>query len=374
MSQRTRGLALVALVAVAGFLPCRSLVAEPYLALRTGLKCAQCHVNRTGGGGRNAFGSAWAQTQLPMHTVGIRSRSLSDWVSIGLDLRAVGSWNANVGDGLEGAIPRTAVEIPEAQIQLEARLIDDRLAFYVDQTMGPERAFAREAFGIVERLPLNGYAKVGKFMLPYGWRIWDDGAFIREETGFTFLTPDIGVEIGIEPGPLSWFVAISNGSVGTSEGNSDKMITSSAMVTFPRFRFGASASHNSGEGLETNIVGAFGGVSVGPFSVLGEVDLLFDSFEADPSANQDGFLAFVEGNLLVRRGLNLKVTHGFHDPTASVRSAVTGTAEDQRARTRVGVEAFPISFVQVAAFYTRLDNAGEPNDIDRLTLELHFHF
>ena len=42
-----------------------SVVAEPYFALREGLKCASCHVSTSGGGMRNTFGAAWGQTTLP---------------------------------------------------------------------------------------------------------------------------------------------------------------------------------------------------------------------------------------------------------------------------------------------------------------------
>lgn len=340
--------------------------AEPYLAVRTGLKCSQCHVNRSGGGGRSDFGSAWAQTQLPMRTVGIRSRSLNDWVSIGFDLRALGSGTLNQ------TTPRTAFDISEAQIQVEARFIPNRLALYVDETIGPSSARAREAFALVERLPLNGYAKAGKFLLPYGWRLWDDEAFIRSVTGFSYSTPDLGVEVGIEQGPLSWVVAVTNGSVGTSESNNQKMITSSAVLVFPRFRVGASGSRNSGPDSRAEIVGAFGGFTVGPLTVLGEADFVFNSFAAQ--ADIDQFVAYVEGDLLVHKGVNVKATHGFHDPSASVRTSAMGFSEDQRARSRVGVEAFPVSFVQLSAFYTRLDNAGDADDVDRLSLEVHLHF
>lgn len=328
---------------------------EPYLALRTGLKCAQCHVNRTGGGGRNDFGSAWAQTVLPMRTVGIRNRALNDWVSIGLDLRVLGTGTVSQ------STPRTEIRIDETQLQLEARLIPNVLSFYVDERLGPGAATAREAFALVEGLPLNGYVKAGKFMLPFGWRLWDDDAFIRSETRFSYLFPDQGIEVGIEPGPLSLFVAVSNGTAG----DSDKQVTSSAVLVFPRFRFGASAArHSIGDGTR-EIVGGFGGFSVGPLTVLGEVDYISNSLRSTSDVNQ--LAAYVEANFLATKGLNVKVTYGYHDPDVDI-------SEDQGERARFGLEVFPVSFVQLSGFYTVIDLPDVTTDLDRISLELHLFF
>ncbi|MFQ5605139.1 MAG: hypothetical protein ACE5HS_17885, partial [bacterium] len=67
--------------------------AEPYLAIRTGFKCSQCHVNRTGGGKRTAFGVIYAQTRLYTKIIQSAKRSsffdgkLSNSVSIGANFR-----------------------------------------------------------------------------------------------------------------------------------------------------------------------------------------------------------------------------------------------------------------------------------------------
>jgi hypothetical protein len=295
---------------------------------------------------------------LPARTVAVRNRSLNDWVSIGVDLRTLATARVRRPSSAPG-LARTAVELNEAQLQLEARFIADRLALYVDETLGPGQALAREVFVLVERLPSNGYAKAGKFLLPYGWRLWDDEAYIRSVTGFTYKTPDIGVEVGIEPGPLSLFVALTNGSQGAPESNDGKMITSSAVLVYPRFRIGASAARNSDANTTTEIVGGFGGFGLGPLAVLGEADWIF--------ASADRFVAYVEGDFLIRKGWNAKVAYDYHDPDRA-------TAEDQRTRLRLGLEVFPVSFVQLSAFYTRFDNAGRSDDEDRVSLEAHLLF
>lgn len=334
---------------------------EPYLAIRTGLKCSACHVNRSGGGARTAFGSIYAQTQLPMRTAAVRNRAITDYLAVGWDVRTVAA--ATVSP----ATPRTAFELEEANLYLEARLIDRVLALYVDQTLGPTRAFSREAFALVESRTLNGYVKAGKFLLPYGWRLQDNGEFIRQQTGFSYHTPDQGVEVGIEPGRLSWFVALTNGTAGAAEANDGKQITSSLALTFRRFRLGASASRNEGAGpARRDVIGAFGGFGVGRLAVLGEVDRITDRAATGATVKQD--VAYVEGNVLAAQGVNLKATYGFFDKSRAI-------PEDERVRLRFGFELFPVGFVRAAAFYTAdIWIPQATTDVDRVSVELQLHF
>lgn len=333
---------------------------EPHLSVRTGLPCSSCHVNRTGGGARNDFGSIYGQTRLPMRQFKFINRRLSPFLSVGANFRVRGQGSVTNTD------PRTELSIIEESLQFEARLIPDVLAIYVDEIVGPSSAFTREAFALVESLPLDGYIKAGKFLLPYGLRIVDDQEFIRAQTGFTYNTPDQGVEIGIEPGPLSLFVALTNGTQGAGETNSDKQITGSVALIFPRFRIGASASRNKAPAGTREVVGAFGGFSMGRFTVLGEVDHISD--ETDAGSDIDQFVAFVEGDFLAVRGLNFKATYGFLDPNRDI-------GENARIRLRFGIETFPIQNLQLSAFYTLLDDIPQSTtDLDRISLDLHVFF
>ncbi len=172
-------------------------------------------------------------------------------------------------------------------------------------------------------------------------------------------------------------MSVTNGSFSGVENDNGKLLATSAVLTYPRFRVGVSAARNAQTGQHREIVGAYAGFSVGPVVFLGEADLMFDSFDDPATRDTDQLLAFIEGDWLIVKGLNLKVTHGYHDPSASIREGVGGDPEDegdQRSRTRVGLEAFPVSFVQLSGFWVHWDEAGEPDDRDVITLEAHLYF
>src|ERR1700744_4841420 len=66
--------------------------AEPYLAVQTGLKCTQCHVNPTGGGLRGPYGDVFAQTAMPATHLDtgpdVWTGNVSSFLRVGGDLRA----------------------------------------------------------------------------------------------------------------------------------------------------------------------------------------------------------------------------------------------------------------------------------------------
>ncbi len=333
---------------------------EPHLAIRLGVQCSQCHINRTGGGGRNDFGSLFGQTQLPLRTSqAVRSRSAEQWFSVGGDLRVLAS------GAFREARPRTALSIEEANIQVSARLVPDVLTLYVDETVGPGGAFARELFALADVLPANGYVKAGKFLLPYGYRLPDDAEYIRSRTGFTYATPDQGVEVGFRPGRLALALAVTNGTQGAPENDSRKQVLGRASYVFPGFRVGASAAHNETDAGRRDVVGAFGGVRLGPIVGLGEVDVIRDRIGGNEVRQLTGY---VEADLLARQGLNFKATYGYLDPNRSLDA-------NARIRGRLGVELYPVSSLRVSAFYLLLEDIPQATtDLDRLNLEMYVFF
>ena len=92
------GLCLCLAIMLFGISP---VSAEPYLAVRMGLACSQCHVNPSGGGKRTVFGTTWAEQNLSANTIAAVTKqeglALSDllwdgniappFLSIGGDMR-----------------------------------------------------------------------------------------------------------------------------------------------------------------------------------------------------------------------------------------------------------------------------------------------
>lgn len=397
------GMGILAALFIVLSIPCTAR-SEPFMAVREGFKCSQCHANITGGGKRNDFGNIYAQTRLPLWflraseimkedegikkyleelkdlvpgapSLGAGKREtgdffttrVSDYLAFGGNLRARNRTTLVPGES-EGVKDENALEVSEGVLFAEVDLIPSRLMLYLDESVAPGTAQAREAFGLVYGLPFSSYVKAGKFFLPYGLRLQDDTAFVRQFTGYSYSTPDIGVEIGLEPGPLSLALAFSNGTQGASEDNLDKQITASAALIFSIWRAGVSGSYNIGPGgAKRSAAGLHAGVHVGRFTLLGEVDLVHD--KGPESGSRDSMPSLVEADVLLLKGLNLKFAYEFYNPNLDVR-------EDERERWTLGLEPFITQFLQ-----TRLllrINEGIPQNLRQnsreVLLEVHAFF
>ena len=86
--------------------------------------------------------------------------------------------------------PKTSeTDLEEFLAYVEIRPFPKYLTIYVDAKLGPEDPVVREQYVRLSSADDGLYVKGGEFFLPYGLRIQDDDAFIRQVTGINFNTP-----------------------------------------------------------------------------------------------------------------------------------------------------------------------------------------
>ena len=190
-------LLLPTLLALGAFAPQQAL-AEPYFAVREGLKCGICsrqsnrrrhaHLPSARSGGRPCSASA-SNRYRRRDAVDRRDQSISG------DRREPASrckrYAHSQREDAIGLRNRGA-----ACLSRRARDSGPTL-LYVDQRLAPGASTNAEAYG---RLWFGGqryYIKAGQMFLPYGLRLQDDSAFVRQVPGINFATPDHGSRVRI---------------------------------------------------------------------------------------------------------------------------------------------------------------------------------
>lgn len=338
--------------------------AEPYLAVRTGLKCMACHVNPTGGGKRTRYGNLYGQTGLAAEqllTQGWDGR-LNDYLAIGGNLRT----------GLNGE--KTPEESSSAEytsdctsLYFELNLIPDRLTLYVDEKMAPGGAVNREAFTLLWSKEKTFYLKAGQFFLPHGIRLEDDSAFIREKTGINFTNSDNGMEFGLETGAWSNAFAISNGTSGGSETNDKKQYSMRSEFIQPGWRLGFSYNLNDGDNdTDRQISSLFAGARLFGIEWLVEVDHIRDDTQ---TRGLHQSIYFLEANLQYLQGQNIKLSLEQFDPNTAID-------EDEQARTSLVWEYSPFEHIQFRTGYRKYDGIPQNPVQNReiLFAQLHTYF
>jgi len=343
-------------------------LAEPYLAAEKGLACTSCHANPTGGGLRNATGHAFAQNEIAARRLDIGdvvwSGELNRFFAVGGDFRGSASYTDVSG----GEDVDLAFDVDELRVYLEARMIPGRLSLYVDQRLAPGDSTNQEAFGIFWFDEARRYyVKAGRMYLPFGLRLEDDTAFIRQVPGISMQTPDTGLEFGLESGPWNAQLAVSNGSAGGPEINSGKRFSLRGEYLRSAWRLGASANFNDAGDTERLATGLFGALRTGPVTWLAEIDYVEDTNL--PGGDLERWVGLLEANWRLRQGHNLKATAERSEPDSDVD-------DDEQDRYSLLYEYSPVQYLQLrgGARATEVASGALVPDSRLLFLELHAYF
>ena len=348
-----------------GLLTASIAVAEPYLAVQQGYKCVTCHVNPTGGGLRNDFGMIFAENVLPAHTLPpnfpVWTGKIASWLRAGGDVRA--SWTRTE---VPHSAPQEQRQLDQFRLYADIAVIPERLGIYVDEKVAPGDRQELEGYIRLSDAAHRWTLKGGKFYLPFGFRLQDQTAFVRQLSGISMVTPDTGVELGFEQAHWSAQLDYSN-DINNTSAASRHQITAQAVWVQTRYRLGAAASFTNASNGNRRVSGLFAALRTGPVAWLGELDLIRDEGFADGARSSVAALGEVDWAL--RRGQNLKFTAEFADPDRAVR-------EDQFTRWSALYEYTPIPFIQLRAGYRRYRGIPQNDSENRQTwfVELHGFF
>lgn len=311
--------------------------AEPYLAVRQGLKCTVCHVNPTGGGLRSEFGDAFAQNVLPMKPDspdwGLWTGDVAKFLRVGGDVR----YDATVTQ-----VPKTKTvdqfQLQQGRLYLEGELIPGRLLVYADEQIAPGGAVNHEIWAMYWSADHDWYIKAGQMYLPFGFRFEDQTAFVYDVSSITMYSPDDGLEFGWLRGPWDAQVTVSNGTFAGSASGQGKEYGLQLSFVESRWRLGLAVNDDDAAEARRKVYGLFGGLRTGPVVWLAQADMVKNEFGSLAGTTQAAGL--FEGDWLIHRGNNLKFTMELFDPNRDVH----GNGES---RWSLVYELTPVRFVQL---------------------------
>jgi hypothetical protein len=338
--------------------------AEPYLAIKNNMKCSTCHVNPLGGGMRTSFGNIYGHTQLPKKVGDFSSAEMgkiSDFLSLGGNLRYNAEHSSDDADNTSSTF-----RVDSAQLYLAITPKDTGLTFYLDQQVAPGAAVNREAYLQYNFLGQH-YIKAGKMYSPFGLRIEDDNALVRQVSGFNFDSSDNGVELGLEFDQATVNFFITNGTSAVSNNDDNFQYGVRAEKIFSNFRIGSTAVLNTADDADRQLFNLYGGLHIGDFTFLGEIDWI--TTERATGSDQNQLVGLIEVNYQWMQGLNIKLTGEYFDPDNDID-------ENHENRLSLVAEYTPISNLQLRTGIRISEGIPQQpqRSNDKFFLQAHLYF
>jgi len=391
--------AVLALTFLAGSFGLDSrLEAEPYFAVREGYKCSKCHVNRTGGGMRTDYAKSYMETRMAMSSgtgagpeAAPRSdfglSRLSDAFSLGADLRQLverrkfdgeqTNWHFGRRADCESCHTSTGGGGKVAELYERMEVMPGRASIVAGQSFVPGLT-NRESFALLETETLNGYLKAGIFRMPSALRNTFDDPYLHGTVDFGAV-PDVvgleavranGMELGIEPGPFSVSVSVTNpGSLNNfkSAPPNGKRVHLNAYAAGRYGLLGLTAYTDPvRESLERRFTAIYGGTSLGRITGLAELDSVRerDPTSSVPEVQRLALLAQID--FLITRGQNIKWQYEAFDPDDKVR-------DNRSDRNSVIYEPFITPYLQFRGGVRRSEGPREKKGLNGTTIFMELH-
>jgi hypothetical protein len=300
---------------------------------------------------------SWVITSV---TSTLATGEVTPWLAAGADLRVANTTTFAEDD------TETSFEATEGTLYVELRPWPDRIVLYFDERIAAGGAQSREAWALIKG-PWSTYLRGGWLLPPFGLRLLDDETFTRRATGATFANPDMGLELGLDIGPVFGALAMTNGNFAAADNDPYKAFWGLLELDLDLGRVGLSGAYNpSEEGCRAMMGGHFA-LRLGRLVLQGELDLISDR-PPDRSRWRHGFAAMAELDLLVTRGVALRGAFDYHDANLELR-------QDRRQRIKLGVDLFPLRMVEVKLYYLlkQTETIQPVDDADRLEVVLHVY-
>ena len=353
--------------------------ALPRFAVQNGSSCMACHVNPTGSGLRNDYGSnVVALEELPFKRWQAKGDedwdgTIGDHLQVGGDFRVQGIQYGNTADTTR----KSAVFPMQADVYAYLELHENAGLF---TKLSAERG-GSEFWGLYRVLPSNGWVRVGQTLPNYGIRLDDHTSFIR--SGNSEKTT---VGLGHEGLQLFWTqyegtkkssliefgLPFGNGFLFTASGGtplnsgSQEMKNFTSQLYFARSfeKFAPMFSVNLMKEDDLSLMGIAGGISFSKFTWTFELDKAENLIDGKNSYAYYDELAWE-----IKQGIHLITKYDFFDPDEKL---LTGAIS----RYTLGVELFPLNVleVKIQARLSEVDRDGFTQPDPEYLVQFHTWF
>jgi hypothetical protein len=335
---------------------------------------------------RTAFGLSYGRDDITDKTLqdqyGLSdfSTQITDFLSYGVDFRFLAFYQMYKKQNAPD-VSQSSFFPMQADVYFNLA-IAKKINLFVNPAFGPFNRY--EVFGIAKVLPWNGYVKLGRFTPPYGLRFDDHTSFVRQTNPFRYNAgQQTGIELGVNPEPLSLSGAVTNGIVGDLDSKLAKAIFGTAEARFKldpvRVMVGVTSYNDVSVVGKLNMFGAFGTLSLFQrLTVTGDAEwikgnLSSMSIDADMfdrnTANTDlkQFALMFEADYPLAQGFDLKLMYDFFDPNTEIKAGAA-------TRYSAGFEFMPYAGVEVRPLLRYTKDTTLPNrDITDLQVVFHLY-